>query len=75
MQLRILYMKEIHHIDRYINDEYDYYILLPNYWDDYSFQTTFTVKIIKNKQELEEFNIKILFRQQNIEKSSYEIIN
>lgn len=75
MKLKILYMKVIHDIDKFLDDENDYYILTPDAWDDYSYQTTFSVKIIKNKQEFEEFEIKLLFRGQNIEKSSFEIID
>lgn len=75
MKLKILYMKQIHDIDKFLHDEYNYYILTPDKWNDYSYQTTFRVKIIKNKEELEEFELKLLFRGQNIEKSSFEIIN
>ncbi len=75
MKLKILYMKVIHDIDKFLDDENDYYILTPDTWDDYSYQTTFSVKIIKNKEEFEEFEIKLLFRGQNIEKSSFEIID
>ena len=75
MKLKILYMKEIHDIDKFLYDEYDYYILTPDKWNDYSYQTSFYVKIIKNEEELEEFGCKLLFRGQNIEKSSFEIIN
>ena len=66
MKLKILYMKVIHDIDKFLDDENDYYILTPDTWDDYSYQTTFSVKIIKNKEEFEEFEIKLLFRGQNI---------
>jgi hypothetical protein len=75
MKLKILYMKVIHDIDKFLDDENDYYILTPDTWDDYSYQTTFSVKIIKNKEEFEEFEIKLLFRGQNIEKSSFELID
>lgn len=75
MKLKILYMKQIHDIDKFLHDEYDYYILTPDTWNDYSYQTSFYVKIIKNEEELEEFGCKLLFRGQNIEISSFKIIN
>ncbi|MDY0052682.1 MAG: ATP-binding protein [Aliarcobacter sp.] len=75
MKLKILYMKEIHDIDKFLYDEYNYYILTPDKWNDYSYQTTFRVKIIRNEEEFDEFEVKLLFREQNIEKSSFEIIN
>lgn len=75
MNLRILYMKEIHSIDRYINDEYDYYILTPDNWDDFHYKTSFIVTIIKNQELLDSFHLKLLFRNQEEGDCSYEIIN
>lgn len=75
MKLKILYMKQIHDIDKFLHDEYDYYILTPDKWNDYSYRTTFRVKIIRNEEEFDEFEVKLLFRGQDIEKSSFEIIN
>lgn len=68
-------MKEIHDIDKFLYDEYNYYILTPSKWNDYNYKTSFSVTIIRNKEELEEFHIRLLFRGQNTEKSSFEIIN
>lgn len=74
MKLKILYMKEIHYIDKYINDEYDYYILTPDKWNDYNYLTTFFVTIVKDHNIFDKFNIKLLFKGQTIDKSSSKMI-
>lgn len=66
--VRIIYLETFdeNHIDRFINDEYDYVVLIPNDWDDYSYQTTFDVNIIKDFELYDGFIIKIAFEDQGV---------
>lgn len=74
MNLKILYMRNLYNIDEYLNDNYNYYIIIPDKWNDFLYQTSFEVKIIKNNL-ICEAGIKILFRGQIKQQPSYEIIN
>ena len=67
-------MRNLYNIDEYLNDNYNYYIIIPDKWNDFLYQTSFEVKIIKNNL-ICEAGIKILFRGQIKQQPSYEIIN
>lgn len=75
MKLKIIYIKNIDSLDNYILDEFNYYIITQDNWDDYLYKTSFNVTIIKNNSVLEKVKIKILFRGQTKKSPSYKIIN
>jgi len=52
------------HIDRFIDDEYDYLILTPNSWDDYDYRTTLDLMVIKDNSQYDNFGMKIAFKNQ-----------
>lgn len=66
--VRVIYKNTLddQHIDRFINDEYDYLILLPNDWDDYHYRTTFDLVIIKDNVQYDDFFIKVAFEGQGV---------
>lgn len=66
--VRIIYKETFddQHIDRFINDEYDYVVLKPSDWDDYSYQTTFELMVIKDTELYDGFIIKIAFEDQGV---------
>ena len=65
MAVNIIYQKSAGYtLDRFIQDEYDYYILTPNNWDDYGYATLFEVHIIKNKEVYSGMTRRILFDDQ-----------
>lgn len=64
--VRIIFKKTLddQHIDRFIDDEYDYLILTPNSWDDYHYRTTLDLMVIKDNSQYDNFEIKIAFKDQ-----------
>lgn len=74
MAVKVVYIRNKNLIWSLKEDSNDYYVLLANDWDDYSYRTSFYVKIIKNKEIYEDLNRKILFREQLKEEYSFKKI-
>lgn len=60
--------------NKLVDDEYDYYVLTKNAWNDGGYCTTFEVKLLKNKQFYSQQNRKILFDGQTKEEESYRFL-
>lgn len=73
--VRIIYIETFddQHMDRFLNDEYDYLVLEASDWDDYEYETTFELMIIKDGELYKDFIIKIAFKGQTSEKHSHEV--
>lgn len=74
MAVKVVYIRNKSLIWTLKEDSHDYYVLLPNDWDDYSYRTSFYVKIIKNKEIYEDLKRKILFKEQVKEEYSFKKI-
>ena len=51
-------------IEKLKQDEHDYYILTDDNWNDYGYNTTFNVRIIKDGELYDGIRRKILFDNQ-----------
>lgn len=65
MSTKVIYTNTLFSIDKLQEDDYDYYILTENSWNDYGYETSFDVTIIREKEIYEGFSIKILAENQD----------
>lgn len=75
MNIKVIYTTHYELIDRLQNDEFNYYILMPDNWNDYGYNTTFNVKIIKNNDIHDNFRLKLAFKNQTSNMSSSDVLN
>lgn len=62
-------------IDKLKKDNDDYYILTDDNWNDYGYNTTFNVRIIKDGELYDGMHRKILFDNQNDIEYSYQVFS
>lgn len=79
MLFKTLYFSHsIYEIEKFINDEYNYFLLTPDLWSDYDYLTSLNLTIIYNNEIFEGYQIKMIFIDSNdreIETSTYEYLN